>query len=74
LACWEKITAPVLWVEADNTDIWRWMGEKSQARAEIERRRSFIPKVQMAIVENAGHMLHHDQPEQLARMIEEFLI
>jgi pimeloyl-ACP methyl ester carboxylesterase len=24
-------------------------------------------------IENAGHMLHHDQPEVLARHIEEFL-
>ena len=73
LACWEKITAPVLWVEADNTDIWRWMGEKSQARAEIDRRRACIPKVRTAIITDAGHMLHHDQPEALARLIEEFL-
>ncbi|MEK0428103.1 MAG: hypothetical protein RL001_630 [Pseudomonadota bacterium] len=73
LACWEKITAPVLWVEADNTDIWRWMGDKSQARAEIDRRRAFIPNVSTAIVADAGHMLHHDQPEALARLIEEFL-
>jgi pimeloyl-ACP methyl ester carboxylesterase len=73
LACWEKITAPVLWVEADNTDIWRWMGEKSQARAEIDRRRACIPDVRTAIITDAGHMLHHDQPEALARLIEEFL-
>ena len=73
LACWEKITAPVLWVEADDTDIWRWMGEKSQALAEIRRRREFIPNVRTAIIADAGHMLHHDQPEALARLIEEFL-
>ena len=73
LACWEKITAPVLWVEADGTDIWRWMGEKSQALAEIRRRRTFIPHVQTAVIADAGHMLHHDQPEVLARLIEEFL-
>ena len=73
LACWEKITAPVLWVEADHTDIWRWMGEKSQARAEIDRRRAAIPSVQTAVITDAGHMLHHDQPEQLARLIENFL-
>jgi len=24
-------------------------------------------------VHNAGHMLHHDQPEQVAHLIEEFL-
>jgi pimeloyl-ACP methyl ester carboxylesterase len=73
LACWEKITAPVLWVEADQTDIWRWMGEKSQARLEIDRRRSVIPHVQTAIVTDAGHMLHHDQPKALAGLIEDFL-
>ncbi|MFM8466848.1 MAG: alpha/beta fold hydrolase [Oxalobacteraceae bacterium] len=73
LACWENITAPVLWVEADNTDIWRWMGEKSQARAEIDRRRACIPKVRAEVIADAGHMLHHDQPEALARLIEAFL-
>jgi len=72
-ACWAAITAPVLWVEAADTDIWRWMGPREQARLEIDRRRQFIPKVQTALVEDAGHMLHHDQPEVLARLIEEFL-
>ncbi len=73
LACWRNIAAPVLWVEAEHTDIWRWMGEKSQARAEIERRRVVIPTVQTALVRDAGHMLHHDQPEMLAALIEAFL-
>ena len=26
-----------------------------------------------ATVQGAGHMLHHDQPEEVARLIEEFL-
>jgi pimeloyl-ACP methyl ester carboxylesterase len=72
-ACWAAITAPVLWVEADDTDIWRWMGPKETARVEIDRRRAFIADVQTATVTNAGHMLHHDQPEALASLIEEFL-
>jgi pimeloyl-ACP methyl ester carboxylesterase len=25
-------------------------------------------------VKDAGHMLHHDQPEEVARLIEEFLV
>ena len=73
LACWQQISAPVLWVEADDTDIWRWMGPKAQARAEIDRRRSFIPNVQTAMVQDAGHMLHHDQPAALASLVEGFL-
>ncbi len=73
LACWKAITAPVLWVEADDTNAWRWMGEKSQARVEIDRRIKFIPDVTTALIEDAGHMLHHDQPEKLAALIENFL-
>lgn len=72
-ACWRAIAAPVLWVEAAETDVWRWLGPKQQAREEVDRRMRSIPRLQPAVVENAGHMLHHDQPEQLARLIESFL-
>ena len=74
MACWQAITAPVLWVEADDTDVWRWMGPKEQARIEIDRRIGFIAEVTKAMVTDAGHMLHHDQPETLAALIEEFLL
>ncbi len=73
MACWQKITAPVLWVEANETDVWRWMGPKEEARVEIDRRIAFIPKVRTEMVLDAGHMLHHDQPEKLAEMVEAFL-
>jgi pimeloyl-ACP methyl ester carboxylesterase len=32
-----------------------------------------VPDVTVQVIQDAGHMLHHDQPEQLARMIEAFL-
>lgn len=73
MECWKLITAPVLWVEADDTDVWRWMGPKQRARIEIDRRIQFIPDVRTAIINDAGHMLHHDQPQALARIIEDFL-
>ena len=44
LACWRRITAPVLWVEAEHTDMWRWMGPKEQARAEVDRRLAQIAR------------------------------
>ena len=72
-ACWARIAAPVLWVEAAQTDVWRWMGPKESARAEINRRIGFIPSVRTALIDDAGHMLHHDQPEDLAALIEDFL-
>jgi len=73
LACWQAINAPVLWVEADDTEAWRWMGPKDTARIEIDRRIKFIPNVITAMINDAGHMLHHDQPEALAELIERFL-
>jgi pimeloyl-ACP methyl ester carboxylesterase len=73
LACWRRISAPVLWIEAEHTDMWRWMGPKEQARAEVDRRLAQIAKVTPRMMPEAGHMLHHDQPELLAQMIESFL-
>jgi pimeloyl-ACP methyl ester carboxylesterase len=73
MACWKAITAPVLWVEAEDTDVWRWLGPKPSARIEIDRRISFIPNVKTAMIADAGHMVHHDQPELLAKLVEEFL-
>lgn len=74
LQCWQNIAASVLWVEANDTDIWRMIGSKEEARAEIDRRMKFIPSIQTEVVMDAGHMLHHDQPEILAVMIEKFLL
>jgi pimeloyl-ACP methyl ester carboxylesterase len=73
LACWKNISAPVLWVEAEHTDMWRWMGPREQVRAEIERRMAVIANVTPALMPDAGHMLHHDQPEKVAALIEDFL-
>ena len=73
MACWSAITAPVLWVEADDTNMWLWMGPKAEARVEIDRRLGFLKQVTAKMVMDAGHMLHHDQPVVLAQMIEEFL-
>lgn len=73
MACWSAIAAPVLWVEAEETDMWRWMGARDQARAEVDRRMTYLSQVTPRMVPQAGHMLHHDQPELLANMVEKFL-
>jgi pimeloyl-ACP methyl ester carboxylesterase len=38
----------------------------------VERRAAF-GDLRFAELPGAGHMLHHDQPEALARLIEDFL-
>jgi pimeloyl-ACP methyl ester carboxylesterase len=74
LACWKRITAPVLWVEAEDTNMWLWMGPKEEARAEVDRRLGHLKDVTAKMMPDAGHMLHHDQPALLAAMLEEFLL
>ena len=73
LACWKQIIAPVLWVEAEDTNMWQWMGPKPEARIEIDRRLGHLAKVSARMMADASHMLHHDQPEALAFMLEGFL-
>jgi pimeloyl-ACP methyl ester carboxylesterase len=69
-ACWQQVSAPVLWVEAAHSDTPTRM--KLDA-AELAQRRGAFPRLQYQVVEDAGHMLHHDQPEALARLVEAFL-
>ena len=68
----KRITAPVLSVEAsDNSmDLW-WKG--SYGLDEFHERIKAVPQLETTHIANAGHMLHHDQPEQLADLIERFI-
>jgi pimeloyl-ACP methyl ester carboxylesterase len=67
-ACWAAIACPVLWVEATDTDAHRWAGDSG----EIARRVAVLKRVEVARVADAGHMLHHDQPQAVAALIEGF--
>ena len=73
LACWRQIHAPVLCIEAEDTDMWRWMGGKDIMRSEIDRRIACLADARLVMIAEAGHMLHHDQPQLLALTIEQFL-
>jgi pimeloyl-ACP methyl ester carboxylesterase len=68
-ACWAAIACPVLWVEATDTDAHRWAGDAGEVAARI----AVLRTAEVARVADAGHMLHHDQPRQVARLIEEFV-
>lgn len=69
-ACWERVTAPVLWVDAAESETLERMGLSAEEHA---ARRGAFRNLRYVTVQGAGHMLHHDQPERAARLIEEFL-
>ncbi|AKJ30633.1 alpha/beta hydrolase [Caldimonas brevitalea] len=72
LACWRRITAPTLWVEGDRTDVSKWWGDR-YPRSDFESRLAVVPQLQRHVLSPAGHMLHHDQPEALAELIDAHL-
>jgi pimeloyl-ACP methyl ester carboxylesterase len=70
-ACWAQVSAPVLWVDAEQSESLKRIGLSAAQYAE---RRAWFGNLRYVTVQNAGHMLHHDQPEQVARLMEEFLL
>jgi pimeloyl-ACP methyl ester carboxylesterase len=72
IATWGGISAPLLWVEGDGKDFEGWYHGR-YTRAQFEQRLAAVPSVRRLKLEPAGHMLHHDQPEALARALDAFL-
>ena len=69
-ACWREVVAPVLWVDASASNALQRARLDEAAHAE---RRAQFRNLRHATVADAGHMLHHDQPQAVARLIEDFL-
>ncbi len=72
LALYAAITAPTLMVEASDDSLAGWWKDRF-TRAEFHQRLDAVPDVRREVIQEAGHMLHHDQPQALARLIEAFL-
>ena len=74
-ACWARIEAPVLHVEARQTEAGLWMSRGGEPADfdQIRTRFDVVKNWGFEIVEDAGHMLHHDQPLIVARLIEQHL-
>jgi pimeloyl-ACP methyl ester carboxylesterase len=69
---YQRITGPVLWVEASDDSLSQWWKGRFTL-AEFHERLQAVPDLRKAVIDDAGHMLHHDQPAALARLVEPFL-
>ncbi|MCA3252007.1 MAG: alpha/beta fold hydrolase [Pseudomonadota bacterium] len=72
LETWRCITAPLLWIEGDATELAQWWGTRYSV-AEFHQRLDVVPRTERHRLADCGHMLHHDQPEALARRLAPFL-
>lgn len=71
IACWQRITCPALWVVTNEIDMRNWRKDTTEQLAE---RKAAFRDFSEALLEDCGHMMHHDQPGKLAAIIEDFLL
>ena len=78
-AIWARIQAKTLWLAADDSPVTLRLGlAPDQASPEerfagVRTRMSHIGDARLVTIGDAGHMLHHDQPQAVAKAIETFL-
>ena len=70
MACWRNITAPMLWLVAEDSEIYK---SHLKAVEDYANRKACFAMLEEVIMRGAGHMMHHDQPEELAAIVEDFL-
>ncbi len=72
MAHWRRVTAPVLWVTAPDSFVFKQLFavDSDEYRARI----ACFKDIREVRVEDSGHNMHHDQPAEIARLIEEFLV
>ena len=71
LEIYGAIRAPVLAVEASDDSLGLWWKGRYTLDEYHERLKS-VPDLRIGRIEDAGHMLHHDQPQAVARLLEDF--
>ena len=70
MACWRNVAARVLWIDGAES---RTMERMRINVGDNEKRKACFRDLSAHTIPDAGHMLHHDQPESLAALIEAFL-
>jgi len=69
-ACWRNVAAPVLWVAGAET---KALEHLKLSAADLAARKACFRNLTEHVIAGAGHMLHHDQPQRVAEVIEAFL-
>ncbi len=70
LACWRQTSASVLWIDGAQSGLW---GRLTARPEEFDERMGAYQDLRIEHVDDAGHNVHHDQPERLAALIEAFM-
>jgi pimeloyl-ACP methyl ester carboxylesterase len=69
-SCWREVVAPVLWVVARESRIVKTIAAD---RDDYRARLGCFRDLTEVVLDDCGHMMQHDQPETLAKILEDFL-
>ncbi|MDO8789747.1 MAG: alpha/beta hydrolase [Sulfuritalea sp.] len=72
MAIWRRVTAPVLWVTAADSFIFKQLFAVDSA--DYHNRIACFKDVREVALEECGHNMQHDQPQRVAGLIEEFFV
>jgi pimeloyl-ACP methyl ester carboxylesterase len=72
LALYQRISMPLLAIEASDDSMTGWYKGR-YTLADYHERLKQVPNARIERIEDAGHMLHHDQPDRLAALLVGFL-
>ncbi|WEN40650.1 Tropinesterase [Thauera sp. GDN1] len=70
MACWRQVRAPTLMLFAEHGYVNERFGDDAHA---LQRRLDCFVERRVVTIADAGHNLQHDQPEQVAAALEDFL-
>ena len=70
MACWRRITCPVLWVRGTESTAPHW---REDTPAQLAERKACFRDFRELEFDRCGHMIHHDAPERLAPALEAFI-
>ncbi len=68
-ACWRRVSASTLWVAGRDSVIMKQFAARTD---DYRERMACFANVREILIDDCGHNIHHDQPEALARLLDEF--
>lgn len=70
MACWRQVCAPTLWVAGEDSFVTRRFAAEPDDYA---ARQACFADLRERRIADCGHNMHHDQPQRLAEILEDFL-
>jgi pimeloyl-ACP methyl ester carboxylesterase len=73
-ACWRRFPGPVLWVAAADSNIMHAYAKAETGAADYAASLAAFANVREVVIADASHNMQHDQPEQVAYAVEQFML